>query len=204
MFQILQRLLITLFRADGNILMLMCYAKALRQKNDWYSKGVAFTEIGQYKKAIACFNNALVVDEKHKELWKNKGIAFYHLGQYAEAIACYDKGLAIDANDISCLNSKAYNFFLLGQYEEAISCYDMALVIDAKNKWTWSDKGIVMLSQNKNNLEKVKSVFDEALKIDKNLYFGLLGYYLIAFAEQRIEATHHYLKKSEKKCTAFK
>ena len=58
---------------------------------EWFNKGMAFIELGQYQDAISAFDKAIEINPKYANAWNNKGVALGRLGRYKEAKVCYDK-----------------------------------------------------------------------------------------------------------------
>ncbi len=71
----------------------------LAQIDDLISKGRSFIEEGQFETALACFEQALLLNKSDPELWNFKGISLRGLGRYTEAIMCFNKSLEIDPRD---------------------------------------------------------------------------------------------------------
>ncbi|MHC5718357.1 MAG: tetratricopeptide repeat protein, partial [Nostoc sp.] len=61
----------------------------------WYHRGLSFSQLGCYEKAINSYDEALKINNKDIEIWGIRGMAFYYLGIYEEAIASYDKAIEI-------------------------------------------------------------------------------------------------------------
>ena len=130
------------------------------RKRAWYKKGYEFGEVGEYKKALECYDKALEMDPNFIMAWISKGNMFRELGKPEEAVECYDKALEINPhssdalnnkgsilmfsvkeidktleanpNDIFALNRKAITLITSGLYEEAIECCDRVIYRD----WT--------------------------------------------------------------------
>jgi tetratricopeptide (TPR) repeat protein len=60
------------------------------KKVNWREEGDRFFDLGEYERAIECYNVA----------WLGKGEACYKLGRYKEAIDCFGKVRELVGNDI--------------------------------------------------------------------------------------------------------
>jgi len=63
------------------------------------SKGKNFLESGSFEDALACFEQALLLNQNDPELWNFKAVTLRSLGRYEEAVECFNKSLAIDPRD---------------------------------------------------------------------------------------------------------
>ena len=62
-------------------------------------KGERFMEIGQSQDALACFEQAIVLNANDPDLWNSKASALRSMGRYEEAIECFNRSLEIDPRD---------------------------------------------------------------------------------------------------------
>lgn len=63
------------------------------------SDGKAYLDVGQYHKALDCFEKALQLKPDDPELWNFKGIVLRSAGLYEEAVECFNRSLEIDPRD---------------------------------------------------------------------------------------------------------
>lgn len=68
-------------------------------KEDLVKKGKTLLSNGKFEQALACFDQALLLDEGDPDLWNHKGTALRSLGRYNEAIDCFNKSLEIEPRD---------------------------------------------------------------------------------------------------------
>jgi len=67
--------------------------------SDLVQKGETFLENGNYSEALACFEQAILLDGSDPELWNFKAVSLRSMGRYEEAIDCFNKSLEIDPRD---------------------------------------------------------------------------------------------------------
>jgi len=66
---------------------------------DLTKKGKNYLEDGLYSEALACFEQAILLDNNNPELWNFKAVSLRSMGRYEEAIECFNKSLEIDPRD---------------------------------------------------------------------------------------------------------
>jgi tetratricopeptide (TPR) repeat protein len=62
-------------------------------------KGENYLKKGQYDDALACFEQAILLDANNPDLWNFKAVSLRSMGRYDEAIECFNKSLEIDPRD---------------------------------------------------------------------------------------------------------
>lgn len=62
-------------------------------------KGHVLMRENKYKDALACFEQALLLDQSSADLWNHKGVALRSLGRYEESVECFNRSLEIDPRD---------------------------------------------------------------------------------------------------------
>ena len=71
----------------------------MTQVNKLVERGHALMREDKYKDALACFDQALLLDQGSADLWNYKGVALRSLGRYEESVECFNKSLEIDPRD---------------------------------------------------------------------------------------------------------
>jgi tetratricopeptide (TPR) repeat protein len=109
--------------------------------------GIAYESLGQYQKATACYEQALVYAREQKDrrgegIWLGYlGNCHYALGQTERAIEYYQQSLAIGREvedpdaESSWLGNLGACYYNLGQTSLALRYLDQALTIDRENKY---------------------------------------------------------------------
>jgi tetratricopeptide (TPR) repeat protein/serine/threonine protein kinase len=134
--------------------------------SDWYDKGIALYDLGQYNDALSAFNKALELDPNKAHAWYYKGITLRSLGQYNDALTALDKAIQLDPNKAYAWNSKGNALADLGQYSDALTAYNEALQLDPNDVYAWTNKGnaLVDLGQYSDAL----TAYNKALQLDPN------------------------------------
>jgi tetratricopeptide (TPR) repeat protein len=90
-------------------------------------KGQSLLNLDQAEEALACFDQALVLDANHAEALVKKGAALERLRKLDEAIACYDRAIAADNSLTMAYLYKGGLFNRMERFGEALECYEQAL-----------------------------------------------------------------------------
>jgi tetratricopeptide (TPR) repeat protein len=82
---------------------------------------------GNYKGAIADFNDALAIDQNHAKALGDRGVARSRLENYEGALADYNQALAIDDEAYEVYYNRGIVHTNLQNYENAIADYSQAI-----------------------------------------------------------------------------
>jgi tetratricopeptide (TPR) repeat protein len=91
------------------------------------NKGETLLKLDQAEAALACFEEALVLDAANPHALLRKGVALERLQRWDEALACYDRAIAVDSFMTMAYLYKGGIFNRMGRYSEALECYERAL-----------------------------------------------------------------------------
>ncbi len=97
------------------------------------NKGVVFDSIGEYDKALGCFNEALTRVPENVHVLSNKGISLYKSERYEQALECFDAALKIDNNYVNALTFKGHSLYRLGKNNDALDLYNKVIRLDHNN-----------------------------------------------------------------------
>ena len=94
--------------------------------------GDVWTEyIGDYRRAAAAYENAIVLDPHNGRLYSALGMARYRLHEFEQALLMFGKARTIDSLDATAFYNEACIYALLSRGEEAISSLQRAIELDA-------------------------------------------------------------------------
>ena len=67
----------------------------------WIFRGANLAVLGEFKRAIACYEKAIEIDRScnRDEAWLNMGYCYRALGDYDNAALCFQQALSIDAEN---------------------------------------------------------------------------------------------------------
>lgn len=60
-----------------------------------YGRGTAFAEVGNYNRALICFNQALSLVSTQAPVWHGRGASLLGLGRYRDAVASFSQACAL-------------------------------------------------------------------------------------------------------------
>jgi tetratricopeptide (TPR) repeat protein len=86
------------------------------KKVKWWEEGDRFLGLGEYERAIECYNKAIELNSGDAVAWFGKGKACYKLGRYKEAIDCFRRVRELVGNDILGLEAFEYLSKTLREY----------------------------------------------------------------------------------------
>ena len=113
----------------------------------YHNRGVAYFNLGEYRRAIEDYDQALLLDPDEVNSLNGRGVAYRRLGQYRRAIEDLDEALLLDpghvrarANRGIAYNALAWDLYLEGRNAEALDDVgrslsdgpDSALAIDTR------------------------------------------------------------------------
>ena len=107
-------------------------SRAWVSKKSWHRKGLDLYNLGEYGKAIECYNKAIELDCNDIGAWNGKGIALYFLGEYEKAIECYSHALQLTSDHVDIYINKGFALRKLGDSQQAIMYFNKARAINPK------------------------------------------------------------------------
>lgn len=116
------------------------------QARDFFRRGVAHYEAGEYAAAERDFAAALDLVPGRVSALTNLGAARLKLGRPEEAAAVLDEALAQEPGNIEALRHRAAALAELGQLESALASIDHALRVQPGNAAAWTLRGSLLRS----------------------------------------------------------
>ncbi len=154
----------------------------------YVERGRAYSNTGQYDKALTDFNTAINIDRKISPAYFRRAGLFKIQGKITEALDDYTTCIRLDRKNYVALSTRGDLYADTGQYKQAIKDYSKAIGID-KTWWVaYLGRGIVYKRQ-KAYGRAIKD-FSQAMEFEPNEFFlyGLRGdaYYLMAKYEKAV------------------
>lgn len=164
--------------------------KSPHQMRPYLNTGIAYSEKGDFEKAIYEFNIALEKEPRSILVLNNKGIVYTKQHLFDLAILEFNKALEIDQKWAEVWNNRGDAYRHKAEYQQALNDYNKALEINPKSYRTLSNRGVVYshLAQNElalqdfNNALLIDPDFIEANQNRGNLY-GMLEKYELAIKD---------------------
>jgi tetratricopeptide (TPR) repeat protein len=94
-----------------------CTAGKAKAYND---SGVAYIKLGEHRRAIEDFDQALRLDPGEPIGYVNRGAAYANLGEYHRAIENFDQALRLDSNSSGGYHNRGSARCQLGQVEASL------------------------------------------------------------------------------------
>ena len=104
------------------------------------------------QKAIADYNQAILLNPNYAEAYYNRGVAYDDLGEYQKAITDYNQAIRLNPNDADAYELRGANYVLLEEYQKAIADLQKAETLFQQQGDTARAK-------------KVKELVDELIKL---------------------------------------
>lgn len=130
------------------------------------NKGAMMDMLKRHDHAIACHDEALLLDSSNLSAWLNKGGSLHSKGKLNEALACYDKALSVDPNLALAHANKAKLLNDLKNSDGAIASAERAIALDATLGLAWLNKGVALFR--KNRLQEALAACENAITLEPN------------------------------------
>jgi len=114
---------------------------ALLSAEDYFLRGNAHYEAGQYQEALAAYNRALELRPDDPDTLNNRGITLGHLGRHEEALADYNRSLDLRRDDPATLTNRGVTLRHLERYEEALADHNRSLELRPDDPDTLTNRG---------------------------------------------------------------
>lgn len=99
----------------------------------YINRGVAFRNLGEYKRAIEDYSAALKYSPNDAMIYANRANARRELGELKTALSDADRAIAIDATRPASFYTRGAVLESAGQYDNARKDYMMAVTLAPKN-----------------------------------------------------------------------
>jgi tetratricopeptide (TPR) repeat protein len=103
---------------------------------DRFRGGLAYLDRGQFRRAMAFFNNAIEKEPECADAYFGRGLVYHELEQYPEAIADFDRAIEIDSEHPYAHFQRGFVYHQLEQYERAVADFTRAIEI-RPDEWAY-------------------------------------------------------------------
>lgn len=97
----------------------------------FHSRGDAYMDIGDIKRALEDYNKAIEIDPGYAEAYNNRGNLYKQIGDLERAIADYNKVIAIDPRPADTYNNRGNVYMDLGDVQKALADYNKAIDLNS-------------------------------------------------------------------------
>jgi tetratricopeptide (TPR) repeat protein len=108
----------------------------------YYNRGLAYSNLGQWDKAIADYSNAIGINPKYTDAYSNRGIAYKNLGQWDKAIADYSRAIEMSPKYDKAWYNRGLAYYTLGRWDMAIADYSEAIGINPEYTEAYNNRGV--------------------------------------------------------------
>jgi regulator of sirC expression with transglutaminase-like and TPR domain len=107
------------------------------------NRGLAYTNLGNFPKAMADFEKALQLAPDYAKAYNNRGIVYYSMKSYQEAINDFTKTIQLDPNYARAYYNRGLAYYQMQQQEQACRDFNQACMLGDCDGQQWaSEQGI--------------------------------------------------------------
>lgn len=178
-------------------------------------RGLMFYNLGDYKRALADYNKALISKPQAFDIYYNRGLTFSALGDKSTAIKDFDFVISNDSNDYMALYHRGYAKMAESKYEDAIQDFDRAIKKHPSDHY-YENRGICKFLNK--DIEEALSDLSEAIRLNSkntsalfnrgNIYYSVAKYKEAIVDLEKVVLSNPndsnaviWLKKSKEKLT---
>jgi tetratricopeptide (TPR) repeat protein len=147
-----------------------------------YNQGVDKLDSGDYRGAIASFDQAIQLDANDADTYYNRGYAYHSLGNYDKAISDYSAAIRIKADFDQAYSNRGYAQYVLKNYREAIADCTKAIELNPKNDTAYVSRGNAHDELGEH--QKAIADYEQALKINPD---NAMAYYNRGLTRNRLK-----------------
>jgi tetratricopeptide (TPR) repeat protein len=145
------------------------FGKSKEEKQEeWYTKGEALSELGQYEESIVCFDKALEINTKNiptiAHAWYMKSQSFFGMKLFDESLTSCDEAIRLHPSAYRPMRCTI--LLLLKRYEEVVTYCDEVISSNHGDDSVLNTKGIALMQLERN--EEAITCFDNLLASDKS------------------------------------
>ncbi len=133
----------------------------------WHHRGLAYAALGEYRKAIADFDQAIAMDPKSAALRVNRGNAYRDSGELDKALRDYNAALERDPRNVIALNNRGLIFSAKGDYDQAMLDFSAAIRIRPDFAEALNHRGVVSWKQGK--VDEAERDYKAAIELKRGL-----------------------------------
>src|ERR1700680_2853918 len=132
---------------------------------DYYKRGIAYFNMGDWDRSIADNDSALRLNYKYEDALVNRGAAYARKGQRDRALQDYDQAIRLDAMDPIAFYNRGEIFLDKDQNDRAIEDFNQSLKLNPNNAFALNNRGVAY--RNRGEYERAIQDYDWAIKMDE-------------------------------------
>ncbi len=151
------------------------FAQESNEAAEWYAKGCAYLDSGDFANAEAAFKQALVLKPDYAQVYKKIVHVYMNRKQYDLAMASLNKAVELNPSDPGTYSSRAGLYILFKRYDLAIADGTKALTIDPRHAPAYYNRGLAYVLLKK--YDQAIADFSAGLEINpqNSLYYYYRG-----------------------------
>lgn len=138
--------------------------KSPRRGEAYNNRAVAYENKGDFKLAIADYNQAIEVNPNLSLSYSNRGFAYQKQGDFKQAMSDYDKAIEIDPNCVAAYTNRGFAYQNRGNLERAVVDYTRAIEIFPGHALAYNNRGTAY--QTLGHLAQAIADYNKAIEID--------------------------------------
>ena len=128
------------------------------------NRGVSFSELGRYERAIEDFNRALEINPRYALAYNNRGAAYAKKGDLDRAISDFNRAIEINPGYADAYVNRGLAYYNKGDLDRAIFDFNRALEINPRDVEAYVNRGAAYAD--KGDLDGAISDFNRAIEIN--------------------------------------
>ncbi len=130
-------------------------------------KGLALLKAGDHDRAIASFNNAILLDPPNAGYYLHRATAWEAKGDLDNALADYDAAVRLEHTNIATFRARGLLLHRRGEVERALADLDRAIRLSFSDATLYRDRGMIWYEMGRYN--RAIADFTHAIQLDPNL-----------------------------------
>jgi tetratricopeptide (TPR) repeat protein len=136
------------------------------------NRGLAYVNLGEYRRAIKDYDEALRRDPFYANAYQGRGLAYVNLGEYRRAIEDYDQALRLDPNNAGAYYRRGYAYGKLDKHRRAIWDLDQSLRLRPGHAYAYFSRG--QAYDNLGDYRRAIEDYDLALRRDPRITYAYM------------------------------
>jgi tetratricopeptide (TPR) repeat protein len=128
------------------------------------SQGDTDSNLGDYDRAVADYNEAIRLDPKSTLAFIGRGDAYTNKGDHDRALADYNEAIRLDPKSALAHSDRGVAYANKGDYDRALADFNEAIRLQSKNAHAFRNRGVVYAYQGDN--ARAIADFNEAIRFD--------------------------------------
>lgn len=131
----------------------------------YYNRGTAYSNKGEYDKAIKDYNKAIELNPDFAGAYNNRGFAYYHQSDYDKAIENYNTAIELNPDDVGAYNNRGAAYANVGNYKKTIEDFTKAIELNPDSHEAYYNRGLAYTE--KGDSDKASKDYNKAIELKK-------------------------------------